>query len=67
MVTLAYTGPESVVGARSPIVNQLELSVHEETFQRDWSTEINTEQTGNGSTILLSCAYAMCSVHFAHD
>jgi hypothetical protein len=47
VVTLAWTGPESVVGALSPIVNQLELAVHEETFQRDWSTEIDTEQTGN--------------------
>ena len=56
MVTLAWTDPESVVGARSPIVNQLELGVHEETFQQDWSTEIDTKQTGNGSAIpLLLC------------
>ena len=48
VVTLAWTGPPAVLGTQSPIVNQLELNLHEQVFQRDWSTEANMAQSGNG-------------------
>jgi len=47
VVTVAWTGPGAVLGTRSPMVTQLELAVKEESKQRDWSTEMNMDQTGN--------------------
>jgi len=47
VVTLAWTGPEAVLGTQSPIVNQVELSIYEEVSQLEWSTETSMEQIGN--------------------
>jgi len=46
VVTLVWTDPPAALGTRSPMVNNLELLVHEDTLQREWTTELNMEQTG---------------------